>query len=175
MRPSSRAPLLVLCEDHRGRMVKHQCCPGCGYFCTAVSAAPAAPRAARVPAPPDSGPLEGQARHRCPRRGCPGPLSPSCCGLSASSPSTQRPLSQAGPALPLVAPFLFLFGPLPSAPGCLPGAHRLPCRSRGASHRPACRPACAPRPGGTPSCWRGGRRLVCGPWLTLLRARSLLP
>ncbi|XP_036863366.1 histone-lysine N-methyltransferase EHMT1 isoform X3 [Manis javanica] len=35
MRPSSRAPLLVLCEDHRGRMVKHQCCPGCGYFCTA--------------------------------------------------------------------------------------------------------------------------------------------
>ncbi|KAF5911642.1 hypothetical protein HPG69_007398 [Diceros bicornis minor] len=36
MRPSSKAPLLVLCEDHRGRMVKHQCCPGCGYFCTAV-------------------------------------------------------------------------------------------------------------------------------------------
>uniref|UniRef100_A0A8C0JY41 [histone H3]-lysine(9) N-methyltransferase n=1 Tax=Canis lupus dingo TaxID=286419 RepID=A0A8C0JY41_CANLU len=35
MRPSSKAPLLVLCEDHRGRMVKHQCCPGCGYFCTA--------------------------------------------------------------------------------------------------------------------------------------------
>lgn len=40
MRPSSKAPLLVLCEDHRGRMVKHQCCPGCGYFCTAVSARP---------------------------------------------------------------------------------------------------------------------------------------
>ncbi|KAM5330716.1 histone-lysine N-methyltransferase EHMT1 isoform 4-T4 [Glossophaga mutica] len=37
MRPSSKAPLLVLCEDHRGRMVKHQCCPGCGYFCTAGS------------------------------------------------------------------------------------------------------------------------------------------
>ncbi|XP_042528595.1 histone-lysine N-methyltransferase EHMT1 isoform X2 [Dipodomys spectabilis] len=35
MRPSTKAPLLVLCEDHRGRMVKHQCCPGCGYFCTA--------------------------------------------------------------------------------------------------------------------------------------------
>uniref|UniRef100_A0A8C6DKB5 [histone H3]-lysine(9) N-methyltransferase n=1 Tax=Moschus moschiferus TaxID=68415 RepID=A0A8C6DKB5_MOSMO len=35
MRPSSTAPLLVLCEDHRGRMAKHQCCPGCGYFCTA--------------------------------------------------------------------------------------------------------------------------------------------
>ncbi|XP_014437532.1 histone-lysine N-methyltransferase EHMT1 [Tupaia chinensis] len=34
MRPSSRAPLLVLCEDHRSRMVKHQCCPGCGCFCT---------------------------------------------------------------------------------------------------------------------------------------------
>ncbi|KAM9207580.1 histone-lysine N-methyltransferase EHMT1 isoform 3-T3 [Dugong dugon] len=35
MRPSNRVPLLVLCEDHRARMVKHQCCPGCGYFCTA--------------------------------------------------------------------------------------------------------------------------------------------
>uniref|UniRef100_G3T838 Euchromatic histone lysine methyltransferase 1 n=1 Tax=Loxodonta africana TaxID=9785 RepID=G3T838_LOXAF len=36
MRPSNRVPLLVLCEDHRARMVKHQCCPGCGYFCTAA-------------------------------------------------------------------------------------------------------------------------------------------
>uniref|UniRef100_A0A6P8SEV2 [histone H3]-lysine(9) N-methyltransferase n=1 Tax=Geotrypetes seraphini TaxID=260995 RepID=A0A6P8SEV2_GEOSA len=35
MRPSNKVPLLVLCEDHRGRMVKHQCCPGCGFFCTA--------------------------------------------------------------------------------------------------------------------------------------------
>nr|XP_014342069.1 PREDICTED: histone-lysine N-methyltransferase EHMT1 isoform X4 [Latimeria chalumnae] len=35
MRPSNQVQLLVLCEDHRGRMVKHQCCPGCGYFCTA--------------------------------------------------------------------------------------------------------------------------------------------
>lgn len=37
MRPSSRVPLMVLCESHRARMVKHHCCPGCGYFCTAVS------------------------------------------------------------------------------------------------------------------------------------------
>uniref|UniRef100_A0A670I5B2 [histone H3]-lysine(9) N-methyltransferase n=1 Tax=Podarcis muralis TaxID=64176 RepID=A0A670I5B2_PODMU len=35
MRPSSRVPLMVLCEAHRARMVKHHCCPGCGYFCTA--------------------------------------------------------------------------------------------------------------------------------------------
>lgn len=35
MRPSNKVQLLVLCEDHRGRMVKHQCCPGCGYFCAA--------------------------------------------------------------------------------------------------------------------------------------------
>ncbi|XP_053329006.1 histone-lysine N-methyltransferase EHMT1 [Spea bombifrons] len=35
MRPSNKVRHLVLCEDHRGRMVKHQCCPGCGYFCTA--------------------------------------------------------------------------------------------------------------------------------------------
>ncbi|XP_073397291.1 histone-lysine N-methyltransferase EHMT1 isoform X3 [Dendrobates tinctorius] len=35
MRPSNKVQNLVLCEDHRGKMVKHQCCPGCGYFCTA--------------------------------------------------------------------------------------------------------------------------------------------
>ncbi|KAG8541949.1 hypothetical protein GDO81_027849, partial [Engystomops pustulosus] len=35
MRPSNKVRHLVLCEDHRGKMVKHQCCPGCGYFCTA--------------------------------------------------------------------------------------------------------------------------------------------
>ncbi|KAG8448600.1 hypothetical protein GDO86_015623 [Hymenochirus boettgeri] len=34
MRPSSRVQLMVLCESHRARMVKHHCCPGCGYFCT---------------------------------------------------------------------------------------------------------------------------------------------
>ncbi|XP_053328834.1 histone-lysine N-methyltransferase EHMT2 isoform X2 [Spea bombifrons] len=34
MRPSSRVPLMVLCENHRASMVKHHCCPGCGHFCT---------------------------------------------------------------------------------------------------------------------------------------------
>ncbi|KAF6726036.1 Histone-lysine N-methyltransferase EHMT1 [Oryzias melastigma] len=33
MRPSNMVHLLVLCEDHRAGMVKHQCCPGCGLFC----------------------------------------------------------------------------------------------------------------------------------------------
>ncbi|XP_038123684.1 histone-lysine N-methyltransferase EHMT1a isoform X2 [Cyprinodon tularosa] len=33
MRPSNTVRLLVLCEDHRAGMVKHQCCPGCGLFC----------------------------------------------------------------------------------------------------------------------------------------------
>lgn len=37
MRPSNSVQLLVLCEDHRSGMVKHQCCPGCGFFCRAVS------------------------------------------------------------------------------------------------------------------------------------------
>lgn len=37
MRPSSRIPLMVLCDVHRSHMVKHHCCPGCGYFCIAVS------------------------------------------------------------------------------------------------------------------------------------------
>ncbi|XP_053551684.1 histone-lysine N-methyltransferase EHMT1 isoform X2 [Bombina bombina] len=35
MRPSNKVRHLVLCEDHRVKMVNHQCCPGCGYFCTA--------------------------------------------------------------------------------------------------------------------------------------------
>lgn len=35
MRPSSRVTLMVLCEAHRSHMVKHHCCPGCGYFCLA--------------------------------------------------------------------------------------------------------------------------------------------
>lgn len=36
MRPSNTVQLLVLCEDHRAGMVKHQCCPGCGIFCKMV-------------------------------------------------------------------------------------------------------------------------------------------
>ncbi|KAM4630901.1 histone-lysine N-methyltransferase EHMT2 [Polymixia lowei] len=35
MRPSSRVPLMVLCDTHRTHMVKHHCCPGCGFFCIA--------------------------------------------------------------------------------------------------------------------------------------------
>ncbi|XP_044191145.1 histone-lysine N-methyltransferase EHMT2 isoform X7 [Thunnus albacares] len=35
MRPSSRVPLMLLCDIHRSHMVKHHCCPGCGYFCIA--------------------------------------------------------------------------------------------------------------------------------------------
>ncbi|XP_061673707.1 histone-lysine N-methyltransferase EHMT1a isoform X2 [Syngnathoides biaculeatus] len=34
MRPSTVVHLLVLCERHRASMVKHQCCPGCGLFCS---------------------------------------------------------------------------------------------------------------------------------------------
>ncbi|KTG46544.1 hypothetical protein cypCar_00025128, partial [Cyprinus carpio] len=36
MRPSSRVSLMVLCEMHRSHMVKHHCCPGCGYFCLSL-------------------------------------------------------------------------------------------------------------------------------------------
>nr|XP_046272928.1 histone-lysine N-methyltransferase EHMT2 isoform X2 [Scatophagus argus] len=35
MRPSSRVPLMVLCDTHRSHMVQHHCCPGCGFFCLA--------------------------------------------------------------------------------------------------------------------------------------------
>ncbi|XP_054628764.1 histone-lysine N-methyltransferase EHMT1a isoform X2 [Dunckerocampus dactyliophorus] len=34
MRPSNMVHLLLLCENHRSSMVKHQCCPGCGLFCS---------------------------------------------------------------------------------------------------------------------------------------------
>lgn len=37
MRPSNTVQLMVLCEAHRAGIVQHQCCPGCGYFCRAVS------------------------------------------------------------------------------------------------------------------------------------------
>lgn len=186
MRPSSRAPLLVLCEDHRGRMVKHQCCPGCGYFCTAVSAG-APGRGLRAPQPPLSqAPEGGPARHRrphsvLPRPGLraswgqpspvkraprpPRPLAPSCGAPSASSLSAQWPLSQEGPLPPLVASFLFLFGPLPAVPGCPPLEPTIPrATAEAALTGAACRHACSPRPGDTPSssCW-GGQRLLCGP------------
>ena len=39
MRPANTLQLLVLCDDHRAGMFEHQCCPGCGYFCRAVSSA----------------------------------------------------------------------------------------------------------------------------------------
>ncbi|XP_056288053.1 histone-lysine N-methyltransferase EHMT1 isoform X3 [Pseudoliparis swirei] len=35
MRPANSVQLLVLCEDHRNGMAKHQSCPGCGFFCRA--------------------------------------------------------------------------------------------------------------------------------------------
>lgn len=33
MRPSKSSPLLALCDEHRERMMRHECCPGCGMFC----------------------------------------------------------------------------------------------------------------------------------------------
>lgn len=51
MRPSSRVPLMVLCEGHRSHMVQHHCCPGCGFFCLAVRATPPAVLHASLPPP----------------------------------------------------------------------------------------------------------------------------
>ncbi|CAM9664666.1 unnamed protein product [Lampetra planeri] len=34
MRPSSRVQLMVVCEEHRAKMMTHHCCPGCGFFCS---------------------------------------------------------------------------------------------------------------------------------------------
>lgn len=138
MRPSSKAPLLVLCEDHRGRMVKHQCCPGCGYFCTAVSAAPL--QGARPPVSPPAAP--GSA---------PAPVcSPQCPGPSSSGARPQMPTASLG-LMGSTWPFVLRTESL--SPGASPDATALcpPCpqhpfllllkdgpRSRYPPQRPAC-------------------------------------
>ncbi|XP_069690124.1 histone-lysine N-methyltransferase EHMT2 isoform X2 [Periplaneta americana] len=33
-RPSRRVPYLILCDVHMQRLLRHNCCPGCGIFCT---------------------------------------------------------------------------------------------------------------------------------------------
>ncbi|XP_055693327.1 histone-lysine N-methyltransferase EHMT2 [Lutzomyia longipalpis] len=33
-RPSTRACFMVLCDSHRKRLLSHNCCSGCGVFCT---------------------------------------------------------------------------------------------------------------------------------------------
>ncbi|XP_066245089.1 histone-lysine N-methyltransferase EHMT1 isoform X1 [Euwallacea similis] len=33
-RPSTRIPFGVFCESHRKRLIRHNCCPTCGVFCT---------------------------------------------------------------------------------------------------------------------------------------------
>lgn len=35
-RPSHRVPYLILCDVHMQRLLRHNCCPGCGMFCTQV-------------------------------------------------------------------------------------------------------------------------------------------
>ncbi|XP_060566569.1 LOW QUALITY PROTEIN: histone-lysine N-methyltransferase EHMT1-like [Ruditapes philippinarum] len=34
VRPAVKIPFLALCDSHRKRLRAHQCCPGCGHFCT---------------------------------------------------------------------------------------------------------------------------------------------
>ncbi|XP_021380179.1 mucin-17-like isoform X2 [Mizuhopecten yessoensis] len=34
VRPGVKIPFMALCEAHRKRLRLHQCCPGCGHFCT---------------------------------------------------------------------------------------------------------------------------------------------
>lgn len=34
LRPSVRVPYIILCEVHRERLIRHNCCPTCGLFCT---------------------------------------------------------------------------------------------------------------------------------------------
>ncbi|CAH1111046.1 unnamed protein product [Psylliodes chrysocephalus] len=34
LRPSQRIPYMSLCELHKNRLIRHNCCPTCGIFCT---------------------------------------------------------------------------------------------------------------------------------------------
>ncbi|KAL5012000.1 hypothetical protein ScPMuIL_010551 [Solemya velum] len=34
VRPAVKIPFMAICEVHRKRLRLHQCCPGCGHFCT---------------------------------------------------------------------------------------------------------------------------------------------
>ncbi|KAK7504462.1 hypothetical protein BaRGS_00004328 [Batillaria attramentaria] len=34
VRPGVKIPFMLVCEVHRKRLKLHQCCPGCGHFCT---------------------------------------------------------------------------------------------------------------------------------------------
>lgn len=34
LRPSVRIPYTILCEVHKERLIRHNCCPTCGLFCT---------------------------------------------------------------------------------------------------------------------------------------------
>ncbi|XP_064615910.1 histone-lysine N-methyltransferase EHMT2-like [Liolophura sinensis] len=34
VRPAVKIPFMAVCEVHRKRLKLHQCCPGCGHFCT---------------------------------------------------------------------------------------------------------------------------------------------
>jgi len=36
-RPSTKVPYMLLCESHAFRLSLHNCCPGCGIFCSQVS------------------------------------------------------------------------------------------------------------------------------------------
>ena len=33
-RPSSRIPFIILCRVHKERLIRHNCCPTCGFFCS---------------------------------------------------------------------------------------------------------------------------------------------
>ena len=32
-RPSTRVPYIILCRNHKEKLIKHKCCPTCGFFC----------------------------------------------------------------------------------------------------------------------------------------------
>lgn len=36
-RPSQKVQYMILCEQHKERLKIHNCCAGCGIFCTQVS------------------------------------------------------------------------------------------------------------------------------------------
>lgn len=44
LRPSQRVGYMILCDEHKKRLHSHNCCAGCGIFCTQVGLHTGAPR-----------------------------------------------------------------------------------------------------------------------------------
>lgn len=152
MRPSSRVPLMVLCDIHRSHMVQHHCCPGCGFFCLSVSIKPPAPpplfniqlkslpspsflsfflsacRARSLSAAPTSASLTASTAvvWRCWAVGAAGRTTVACFSVRTAAKTPQRPRRSPSPPSAQPQPRPPPWSPCQRPPPPLHLCHRLP-------------------------------------------------